>query len=224
MSAKPNFILIGPPGSGKSTLANFFVAKLGLRHIDIGSELRRAASENTPFAEEINNTIHHKQELVSDMVVYGVLAQVLMQIPDDQGIVLDGAPRPVTQVDEVLHILKVAGRQVSKVIFINLSEAESIRRISSRFKCETCDANLVLGRDVVAPENGCPHCRGKVSQRADDTIEGVKKRYEIFQQVILPTVEYFRKAKLLVEVDGSQTAEEVFQSVMQALENSTKEA
>lgn len=218
MFEKQSFILIGPPGSGKSTLAAQLAQRFNLVHIDIGSELRKAASENTPFAEEINNTINHKQELVSDMVVYGVLAQALMHIPDGSGVVLDGAPRPASQIDEVLHILAVSGRAVSKVIFINLPETESIHRISRRMKCEACGKALILNQEKGAAIDPCPACGGKVSQRADDTVLGVEKRYRIFQQVTLPVVEYFRKKGLLLEVDGTQTADDLFHLVEKALQ------
>lgn len=213
----PSYILIGPPGSGKSTLASCIVERLGLVHIEIGSELRQAARENTPFAEEINQTINHKRELVSDMVVYGVLAQALMRVPEGQGVMLDGAPRPASQIDEVLHILSMSGREVAKVVFIQLPESESIRRISKRFKCEACAENLVLGETLAAATAPCPRCGGRVSQRQDDTIEGVKKRYAIFQNTILPTVEHFRKAGLLIEVDGTVSATALCDTVEAAL-------
>ncbi|MEP7162491.1 MAG: nucleoside monophosphate kinase [Candidatus Moraniibacteriota bacterium] len=217
MTDPKSYILIGPPGSGKSTLAHSLEKRLGVVHIDIGSELRRAAQEDTPFATEINDTINHKKELVSDMVVYGVLADALMRIPAGKGVVLDGAPRPASQIDEVLHILGVSGRKPERVIFINLPEAMSIERISRRFKCIQCEEPLILGTGIQHPTDSCPKCGGKVAQREDDTVEGVRKRYRIFQGVTLPVVEYFREHGFLLEVDGTLPSETIIEKVFQSL-------
>lgn len=212
-----SYILIGPPGSGKSTLATCLAQNFGLTHIDIGSELRRAASENTPFAEEINDTINHKKELVSDLVVYGVLVQALMRVPAGQGVILDGAPRPESQIEEVLHLLSVSGRAVERAIFVELPETESIARIAKRFKCAECAAALILGQDLATPDAPCPACGGKATQRIDDTPDGVRKRYAIFQQVTLPVVEYFRQRGILVTLDGMHTPEALCAEAFRAL-------
>lgn len=210
-----NYILLGPPGSGKSTQAELLRKALNLVHIDIGSELRAAAEEDTPFGRELNDTINHRHELATDAVMQEVFTRALKRVPADQGILLDGAPRRSSQIDEVLHVLRSSGRNVDRVIFVTLSESESVERISKRYLCFGCRQPYVFGKNLFSSDTKCVVCGGKIGQRKDDTPEGVSKRYQIFYSETLPVIEYFEKEHLLLRVDGDQAAEKIFQDIMQ---------
>ncbi|OGI14420.1 MAG: hypothetical protein A3E38_02405 [Candidatus Moranbacteria bacterium RIFCSPHIGHO2_12_FULL_54_9] len=209
-----NYILLGPPGSGKSTQAELLSAGLGLRHIDIGSALRAAAEEDTPFGHMVNATINKRRELVSDDIVKAVLEKALKNIQAPQGILLDGAPRRASQIDKVTEALRSVGRTISWVIFIDLSEEESIERISKRYLCLSCHKPYIFGKDIFSTEAVCDACGGKIGQRTDDTPAGVRKRFQIFQAETLPVADYFEKAKTLLRVDGHQDAQAIYQDII----------
>lgn len=217
-----NYILLGPPGSGKSTQAELLKKHFGLVHIDIGSELRAAAEEDTPLGHEINDTIHRRHSLVSDAVMMKVFEDVIKRVPASQGILLDGAPRRASQIDEVLDTLRSFGRSLHKVIFINLSEDQSIERISKRYLCFGCHRPYILGKDTFVPETPCAVCGGKIGQRKDDTVEGVRKRHQIFHMETLPVIEYFKKNNLLQSVDGNQSPDKIFQTLISQLDVSVQ--
>ncbi|MDO8565975.1 MAG: nucleoside monophosphate kinase [Candidatus Moranbacteria bacterium] len=217
MMTPKNYILLGPPGSGKSTQAELLREVLNLRHIDIGSELRAVAEEDTPFGRALNDIIHRQHMLASDDIMKTVFEQAIRRVPETQGILLDGAPRRSSQIDEVLQVFQSVNRSVSKVIFIDLPEAESISRISKRYLCFGCRRPYILGKDLLTADVACSVCGGKIGQRKDDTTEGVRKRFQIFQSETLPVIEYFEKEGLLLRIDGKREAPAIFQDIREKI-------
>jgi len=213
-----NLVILGPQGSGKGTQADLLIKKYGLSHIDIGLALRNVAKAATPLGEKINDIINVKKELVSDAVIAEVLEHELSQIPPKAGVILDGAPRRMGQIDEVENAFKKNGRRIDKVIHVHIPETESVIRISKRFNCSKCQSHLILGKDVHNADEPCPSCGGKIEQRPDDTVAGVRKRLHVYRDETLPVIEYYLKAKKLVEVDGLHRVEEVFQEIVAKLE------
>lgn len=60
------------------------------------------------------------------------------------------------------------------------------------------------------------HDRG---ERADDNREVLQTRLDSYHQKVMPVIEYYRKNGLLIEIDGSQTREEVENSIINELFN-----
>lgn len=213
-----NYVLLGPPGSGKSTQAELLRKNLGLVHIDIGSELRAAAEKDTPIGREINDTIHLRHSLTSDAIMKAVFENVIKDVPATKSILLDGAPRRASQIDEVETVLRSFGRSIDKAIFINLREEQSVERISKRYLCFGCHHPYIMGKDIFSQETPCGACGGRVGQRKDDTPEGVRTRHQIFHTETLPVIEYFAKNHLLLTVDGNQSAEKLFEDIRKKLD------
>lgn len=212
------YILLGPPGSGKSTQADIFTREFGGEHLDMGAALRSAAQEPTPFGAKLNTIINQKRELVPDEIVEAVLEKELRRISSDRSIIVDGAPRRANQIHEVLSALNRHGKDFKKAIFVELSEEDSVDRISRRFSCLECGAKLVLGGNYAQVGDRCPQCGGKVGQRADDTPEGVRKRWQVFHDETLPVLEYFEKQGKLLRVSGKNDAETIFNDIRKGME------
>ncbi|XP_034977522.1 adenylate kinase isoenzyme 5 [Zootoca vivipara] len=97
--SRPKIILvIGGPGSGKGTQSLKIADRYGFEYISVGELLRK----------KIHNTSsNRKWSLIAKIITTGELApqettiteikQRLMQIPDEEGIVIDGFPRDVAQ-------------------------------------------------------------------------------------------------------------------------------
>ena len=63
--------------------------------------------------------------------------------------------------------------------------------------------------------------RAKYSGRSDDNIESVRLRFDTFKAKTLPTLEVFKSRDRVVQVDASQSREEVYGVVVESLETYT---
>uniref|UniRef100_A0A8C3CY77 Adenylate kinase isoenzyme 5 n=1 Tax=Cairina moschata TaxID=8855 RepID=A0A8C3CY77_CAIMO len=96
---RPKIILvIGGPGSGKGTQSLKIAERYGFNYISVGELLRKKIHSTSS---------NRKWSLIAKIITTGELApqettiteikQRLMQIPDEEGIVIDGFPRDVAQ-------------------------------------------------------------------------------------------------------------------------------
>ncbi len=210
------YILLGPPGSGKSTEAKILGEKIGLSHIEIGSRLRKVASEDSELGRLVNEIIYQKKELVPDGIIGAVLDQALVSVTT--GVLLDGAPRQLSQIDEIEDALKKYGRRIEKIIYLSLPLEACVARISKRFLCESCKEAYKQGEDPEVETGVCSRCQGRVAQRHDDTPEGVAKRYQVFHDQTVPVIELFKKRGLVVEVSALGDPENIADEIIEALQ------
>lgn len=189
-----------------------------MAHIEMGALLKRVASENTSFGRALYDTINVRKELVSDGTVGKMLDHEMGTISPRQGVVVDGAPRRTTQIDEVEDAFSHYKRSIDTVIFINLPEEVSVERIASRFACSRCNRSHIIDEAKRKKHDlKCDVCGGDLEQRIDDTPEGVRKRLAVFAKETLPVIEYYREKEKLLQVDGTKTAEEIFQDIVSGL-------
>lgn len=209
-----NLIILGPQGSGKGTQAGLLSQKFNLVHIDMGLALRHAAQKKTALGKKINRIINNKKELVSDEIAGKVLNEELKNIPKSRGIILDGAPRRKNQIDLVEKTFSQFGRKIDKVIYVNIPDRESVRRIFRRYECPNCFARFVLGKDIKSAKSECPACGERIKKRMDDTPQGIRKRLDIFREETLPVISHYAKEKKVLEVDGRKEIDDVFKEMV----------
>lgn len=209
-----NIVVLGPPGSGKGSQSNFLMDKFQLEHIDVGRFLREAAKIDSQLGREISQIIFVQKTLVPSHILKEVLHLKLSSLPREQGLVFDGVPRALDQMQYIDEALLEFGRKIDKVFFVKVSKEEVIRRISKRWVCEKCKDILIMGRDVQNENEACPKCQGKIIKRPDDTLEGIEKRWSVFEKETMPVVEEYRKKGVLVEINGEQTKQEVFAEIL----------
>lgn len=209
-----NIVILGPQGSGKGTQAEKLAQKFRLEHIDMGKFLREVAKMDTPLGKEVYQIQNITKTLVSSRILQEVFAVKLSSLPREQDIVFDGFPRKLDQIQYFEKTLVEFGRHIDRVFVINLSEKESIERISKRRMCEKCRRVFILGKEIKNDDEGCPDCGGKIIRRIDDNEEGVKKRLEIFKEETLPVVKHYKDRGKLIEIDGDKTINEVFEEIL----------
>jgi len=64
-------------------------------------------------------------------------------------------------------------------------------------------------------------CGGELYQREDDTEETARERIRVFEENTEAVVEHFRETGDLVEIDGEQAPDAVFEGIREAIEART---
>ena len=211
-----NLIILGPQGSGKGTQAKLLVSKLGLVYLEMGEVLRELARKKTPLGEKIAS-FQSQGKLVTDEIIAEVLKSFLTEENFKKGILFDGFPRNLSQTNLLEDELKNHQVKIDKVIFLNISFQESLRRLKARRICPTCGANYNLV--TMPPKNGklCDQCGSQLITRSDETDEAIKERLGVYQKETLPLIEIYRQKGILLEVNGEQSVGTIHLEILKNL-------
>lgn len=188
-------ILLGPPGSGKGTQAQLLRDRRGWAHLSTGDLLRALKDEKNPD-EETKQALAIMAEggLVSDAFIYMISFRALdALLAEGKNIVLDGAVRNLAQAQEFWkHFEEKQMTAQTKAIWIALSEDQAIERVTKRRELE---------------------------HRADDDPEIMRKRFqEMGRTAMKPVLDFYRENKVLDEIDGMGTVEEVYKELEYVLD------
>ncbi len=208
-----NILLIGPQGSGKGTQAEILLKTSGLFYVEMGGILREAARNNQTIDKFLT-----EGKLVPDNVALTlVIDKIEKENPGKDNILFDGFPRSVAQYEMLSKWLLEKGQKINVAILINISDEESIRRLSARRKCGTCGKiwNLVTEPKPPTPEK-C-ECGGELIQREDDMPEAIKTRLEAYHTTTDELVKLLSEKGDLLEVDGTKQISDVTKDIVEGL-------
>ncbi len=196
-------LIMGPQGSGKGTQAEILAKELGIPAISMGALLRDEINSGSE-AGKLAKDFLASGKLVPDELALQVVQSRLNQPDAASGWILDGFPRIMTQVEMFLRSI-----QPTHAILLDITDDQSIERLSGRVQCENCHSGFHL--KFVPPKDSdlCDHCGGKLVHRSDDIPEVIKERLNIYHKETEPVARKFEEMGILHRVDGSGTIEEV---------------
>ena len=212
-------ILMGPPGVGKGTQAMRLRDSLGIPHISTGDLLRNAVQAGSVLGREARGYMESGR-LVPDDVIARLVAERLDRPDAAAGFLLDGFPRTLPQVEELERLLDARGLGIDRVIALEASEAEIVRRLSGRRVCPKCGALYHLESRPPASPGVCEGCGTPLVQRPDDTEAVIRERLRVYRDETLPVAQAYRQKGVLAEVDGSGDAEAVASRITEIVETS----
>ncbi|WP_329390580.1 adenylate kinase [Streptomyces sp. NBC_01716] len=210
-------VLVGPPGAGKGTQAAFLAKNLSIPHISTGDLFRANISQQTELGK-LAKSYMDAGNLVPDEVTIG-MAKDRMEKPDaENGFLLDGFPRNVSQAEALDEMLQSESMKLDAVLDLEVPKEEVVKRIAGRRICRR-DSSHVFHVTYSQPkkEGVCDVCGGELYQRDDDSQETVRKRLDVYHTQTEPIIDYYKARGLVVTVSAVGTVEDVTTCVMEAL-------
>lgn len=213
-----NIILIAAPSAGKGTESNFLTKEYGIPHISTGDILREKAKEDSDLGRDIKYKIDNGI-FVSEDIILGILKSRIQEEDCNNGYILDGFPRDVSQAESYQKILKEIGKDVGVVIVIDVSLETALKRIAGRVICPKCKTVYSTNSDGVKPkvDGICDKCNEPLVKRVDDSEETYMNRYNTYMEKTYPLIEYYEKQNIVYHVDGNVSVEYTHKQVKEIL-------
>lgn len=189
-----NIVLFGAPGSGKGTQSAKLIDEYGLYHISTGELLRDHIRRGTDLGKTADKYIS-KGQLIPDQLMIDILDDVLdKEASGKEGVVFDGFPRTIPQAEALSKLLQKRGTDLHAVVGLEVPEDELVQRMLAR---------------------------GKETGRADDNIETIKNRLDVYHSQTLPLKDYYTGKGKYLAINGTGVVDEIFRDIATQLERQT---
>ncbi|MBT2772750.1 adenylate kinase [Halomonas sp. ISL-60] len=210
-----NILLLGAPGCGKGTQSQYISKEYGVTHISTGDMLREICKQGTPEAVKIKRSIV-SGELVSDDIVIELVKKRLRQIDYKNGLLLDGFPRTLYQVESLPDL----GVEIDHVIELHVPDEVIVKRVGGRrVHPKSGRTYHILHKPPI--DEGKDDITGEpLVLREDDTEYTVKMRLAEYHQQTTPIVTYYKNEAEESRVnyhrlDGTQTVDTVSNQIFE---------
>ena len=206
-------IMLGAPGAGKGTQAKKIAEKYQIPHISTGDIFRANIKNGTELGKKAK-TYMDQGLLVPDELVVDLVVDRVGQDDCKNGYVLDGFPRTIPQAEALDAALEKLGEKMDYAINVDVPDENIISRMGGRRACVGCGATYHVAYNPPKTENICDSCGEKLILRDDDKPETVKKRLDVYHEQTQPLIDYYKKAGILLDVDGTVDMEDVFKAIV----------
>jgi adenylate kinase len=212
-------LFLGPPGSGKGTQCKHLKAELGLPHLSTGDILRQGISSGREECLQAKSYID-SGNLVPDDLMISIIRDRLAQPDCHKGFILDGFPRTLLQAKSLDDLLAKLRLPLDCVFNLAVDDETIIERIAGRLNCGNDKCGAVYNSKNAPPKVSgiCDVCGNPLQQRSDDRPEIVKERLKVYKELTAPLIGYYKERKLLIEVDGSRSQDEIYVDVTRNLQ------
>jgi adenylate kinase len=182
--------LFGKPFAGKDTQGRIIADKLDGVLISGGDILRHDHGNR-----QVQQIMAEGGIIPSDLFEEIVLPYFGKREFEGKPLILSEVGRVLDEADVIMRTGETAGHPLKAVILLHLTDEEVMRRF---------DASQAL------------HDRG---ERDDDNRSVLENRLTQFRQKTQPVIDYYRQKDLLIEIDGTQSRDEVSETICSALSN-----
>jgi adenylate kinase len=211
-----NLIIMGPPGAGKGTQSRRLGDHLGVPVISTGEMLRDEIKRKTTLGTQAKRHMD-KGDLIPDTLMIGVIEERLKRPDCKHGFILDGFPRTVAQAEALHRMLASLGGALENAVSLSVPNDELLKRLSGRRTCRDCGAMYHIIFDPPTNEGLCNKCNGELYQRDDDHEDIISSRLDVYDAQTTPVLDYYRKHRQLVEVDGIGGRDDVLARILSRL-------
>jgi adenylate kinase len=204
-----NILIIGPQGSGKGTQARILIEKFNFYYFESGAYLRKMAESHPEL-----NKLLNEGKLVPDKEFTSYLAAYLDNQNIYDNILFDGFPRTVFQYEFFKNWLKDKEVTLDLIIVLQISEAETLRRLTARRQDPASGKIYNLVTEPPPAEVDV----NKLIQRDDDKPEAIKKRLELYKEQTEPLVARLKEESEVIEVDGERPVKTIATELIKLIE------
>jgi adenylate kinase len=207
---------LGAPGSGKGTQAKRLMADFAMVQISTGDLLRDAVASDSELGRRAKAAMD-AGELVSDEIVLGIIRDRLRRDDTDDGYILDGFPRNLSQAEALEGVLEQVDKPLDAVVLLDVDFDILMKRLTGRRTCSVTGQLLNVYFSSQAELDACIEAGGELIQRADDNAETIGNRLAVYREQTEPLIEYYANAGLLQTVDGEGDMADVYARITRAL-------
>ncbi|HTS68573.1 MAG TPA: adenylate kinase [Terriglobia bacterium] len=209
-------IFLGAPGAGKGTQAREVAKAFGIPQISTGDMLRDAVKKQTALGMAAKVKME-AGELVPDEVVCGIVEERINEPDCQNGFILDGFPRTLSQAQFVDRMVAAKGKGRPQVLDIEVSEDLLLKRLTGRATCAVCGEIYNIHFNPPKTEGVCDKDGGELLHRADDNETTIRQRLEAYHKQTRPLIEYYRAQGALLAVDGDKEPEAIAKGILELL-------
>jgi adenylate kinase len=209
--------LLGPPGVGKGTQADTLSKLWGIPKISTGEILRTNVSIGTQLGASANE-IMKRGDLVPDHVITEMIANRLDLSDTATGFILDGFPRTVQQGQWLDRFLGThQSGTLLTVVYMYMDTHKIVKRIVHRTVCPVCNA-IYNSKSMPPKRDGrCDKDNSVLKIRADDSVEVIQKRLDVFKEETEPLIQLYEGRPLFIAVDADRPASLVTRDIIAAI-------
>jgi len=208
-----NIILLGPPGAGKGTQAQRLQNDVGMVQLSTGDMLRAEMKSGSALGEQAKGIVA-SGKLVPDALMVGMIEDRIARPDCAKGFILDGFPRTEAQAKALDTMLTAAGKQLDRVIEMEVDEKVLTERIVGRFTCAKCGTGYHDKFKRPKVDGVCDVCGAKeFTRRKDDNAETMKTRMAAYRAQTEPLLPYYGGRGVLRKVDGMAPMDAVYRQI-----------
>ncbi|XP_058090173.1 adenylate kinase, chloroplastic [Magnolia sinica] len=196
-------MISGAPASGKGTQCEFIKKKYGLVHIAAGDLLRVEIAAGSANGKRAKEYMEKGQLVPDEIVVTMVKERLFQQDAQENGWLLDGYPRSLSQATALENLL------IRPDIFLFLDVPEEIlveRVVGRRLDPVT---GKIYHLKYSPPET--KEIADRLTRRFDDTEEKVKLRLQTYHQSFGAVLQLYKE--VTVKINGKTLKEDVFAEI-----------
>ena len=218
-------IIYGAPGAGKGTQAELLTRRFYFIHFDTGRYLENQIydpeKENDPIWQKARKQFD-SGELLDPPFVLKLVSEFTTRVANaGMSIVYSGSPRTIYEAfgdKETTGLMETLsdkyGKENISIIFLDISEEETMARNSTRKLCSVCGLPILSASKLET----CAFCGGKAKTRTLDDPKIIKVRLKEFKNRTYPIVERLKKEGFSVhKINGSPMPYKVHEKVSELL-------
>ena len=183
-----NLIFFGRSGSGKGTQAELLVKHLSnALHVSTGDLMRDLAKQDTDAGIKLKRVLDKGGLPFDQMATTLWMHEISYKLKKDQSLLCYGFPRRQNEAENLYDFLSW------------LERIDNTKALVIEISREEAMKRLLL------------------RARYDDDEDAISKRLDWYEDRVVPAINFFKDKGLVVEINGEQTVEEVFEEILEKI-------